>query len=259
MFDRIFILENKKIKGIEKEKKKLEKLLKSCGKIVEKKIENSDLILTMGGDGTILKAISFLKEKEIPIYGINYGKVGFLTNSSEKIEKKLKKIFKGDYRLEERLLLEISIKKSRENIYKDICLNEFLIFRKGIRIVEIKVKIDGNEIYNLRADGIIISTPTGSTSHSFSAGGPIIEPLIESILIIPISPYTLSWKPIILSSDKKIKLNIIPDGKVISDGQREFDVNKDNIIEINKSKKKAKIIIEDDFFDKLKTKFNFGK
>ncbi|MCM8833102.1 MAG: NAD(+)/NADH kinase [Candidatus Omnitrophica bacterium] len=259
MFERIFILENRKIIGVEKEKKKIEDLLKSCGKIVEKELKNPDLILTMGGDGTILKAIGLLKNQKTVIYGINYGKIGFLTNSSENIEFKIKKVLEGDFKISERMVLELMIKKNHKTIYKSKVLNDFLIFRKGIRIVEILVYIDGKEVFNFRGDGIIISTPTGSTAHSLSAGGPIICSDMECILLTPLCPYSLNTRSLVISSDKKIKIKISPQGKIIEDGQRENKIGKGEEIEIEKSKIKAKLIIEEDFFEKLKTKFNFGR
>ncbi|MCM8808786.1 MAG: NAD(+)/NADH kinase [Candidatus Omnitrophica bacterium] len=259
MFERIFILENRKIIGVEKEKKKIEDLLKSCGKIVEKELKNPDLILTMGGDGTILKAIGLLKNQKTVIYGINYGKIGFLTNSSENIEFKIKKVLEGDFKISERMVLELMIKKNHKTIYKSKVLNDFLIFRKGIRIVEILVYIDGKEVFNFRGDGIIISTPTGSTAHSLSAGGPIICSDMECILLTPLCPYSLNTRSLVIPSDKKIKIKISPEGKIIEDGQRENKIGKVEEIEIEKGKIKAKLIIEEDFFEKLKTKFNFGR
>ncbi|MFN4227540.1 MAG: NAD(+)/NADH kinase [Candidatus Ratteibacteria bacterium] len=259
MFERIFILENRKIPGIEKEKKKLEELLKSCGKIVEKKLKNPDLILTMGGDGTILKAIGLLKNAKTIIYGINYGKVGFLTNHSENIEFKIKKVLAGDFKISERMVLELKIKKNSKKIYKDKALNDFFIIRKGIRIVELHVYIEGNEIFNFRGDGIIISTPTGSTAHSLAAGGPIICSDLECFLLTPLCPYTLNTRPLVIPSNKKIKIKTSSEGKIIGDGQREYEIEENDEIEIEKSKFKAKLIIEDNFFEKLKTKFNFGK
>lgn len=257
MIKRIFILENPKIKGIQKEKRKLEKLLKSCGKIVEKKLENPDLIITMGGDGTILKAIGLLKDKETLIYGIKYGKIGFMTNTSDKIEEKIKNVLEGKYNFYKRMLLELSVKRNGKIVYKDKCLNDFLILRKGIRIVDIEVYIENKEIMKLRGDGIIISTPTGSTAHSLSAGGPIIQPDLDSILIVPVCPYSISIRPLVLSPEEKIK--IIQEGKVISDGQREFELKIGDEIYIRKSKIKANIVLEDNFFEKIRTKFNFGK
>ncbi|MCM8818717.1 MAG: NAD(+)/NADH kinase [Candidatus Omnitrophica bacterium] len=259
MIKRVFILENPKIKEIQKEKEKLEKLCKSCGKVVEKQIEKPDLIITMGGDGTILKAVGLLKNEKTLIYGIKYGKIGFMTNTPFKKEEKIKNVFRGKYKFYKRMLLELNVKRNGENIYKDQCLNDFLISRKGIRIVDIELYIGSKEIMKFRGDGIIISTPTGSTAHSLSAGGPIIQPDLDSILIVPMCPYSLSTRPLVLSPKEKIKIRIIPEGKVISDGQREFELTQMDEIYIKMSKRKAKIIIEDNFFEKLKAKFNFGK
>ncbi|MCM8786261.1 MAG: NAD(+)/NADH kinase [Candidatus Omnitrophica bacterium] len=259
MFERVFILENKKIPGVEKEKQKLEELLKSCGKIVEKELKNPDLILTMGGDGTILKAIGLLRNEKTVIYGINYGKVGFLTNSSENIEFKIRKILDGNFEISERMLLDFKVKKNHKTIYKGKVLNDILIIRKGIRIIEIYVYVNENEILNFRGDGIIISTPTGSTAHSLSAGGPIIFSDMECILLTPFCPYLLNIRHLVIPSDKKIKIKISPEGKIIEDGQRDFEIKKDQEIEIERSEFKVKLIIEEGFFEKLKTKFNFGK
>ncbi len=259
MIEKIFILENPKIEGIQKEKEKIEKLFKSCGKVVEKEFKSSDLIVTMGGDGTILKAISLLKDTKNLIYGIKYGKTGFLTNQSENLEEKIKNVIGGKYKVCKRMLLEVEIKRSGKIVYKDKVLNDFLFFRKGIRIIEIEVQIEENKVMEFRGDGVIISTPTGSTAHSLSAGGPIIYPETESILITPVCPYSLSIRPLIIPSKYKIKLKIKPNGKIICDGQRKFEMEQEDIAEIKKSKIKANLILEDNFFDKLKTKFNFGK
>jgi len=259
MIERIFILENKKIKGIEKEKKKIENLLKSCGKVVEKEFEKPDLILTLGGDGTILRAIRMIENKKTLIYGINYGKIGFLTNSSENIEEKIKNLLNGEYKISERMLLELCVERNGKNIYKEKVLNDFLIFREGIRILNIEIFIDEKEKFDYRGDGVLISTPTGSTAHSLSTGGPIIYPDLESILITPFSPYSLSIRPLVLPPETKIKIRVSFKSKIISDGQVEFNIEKDDIIKIKKSELKANLIIEDSFLNKLITKFNFGK
>lgn len=257
MIERIYILENKKIKGIEKEKEKIENMLISCGKVVEKDPDNADLIICMGGDGTILKLIGILKEPKL-IYGINYGKVGFLTNSSEKVIEKIHKILNGSFNISERMLLEVNIFRNGKLIYADKILNDFLFFRKDIRIFSIEVNIDEEKIYEFRGDGILISTPTGSTAHSFSMGGPVIYPEMECILLIPFCPYTLTTRPIIVDTNKKIEIRVDPKGEIISDGQRVYEIEKNDEIIIKICEWKAKLIIEDRFFTKLKDKFNFG-
>lgn len=260
MIERVFILENKKIEGIEEKKGRIKKMLINCGKVVEDNFANPDLILTIGGDGTILKAIGLLKNKKTLIYGIKYGKIGFLTNQVENLEEKIKRILIDEkFKLSKRMLLEVNIKRGEKKIYKDRVLNDFLITRRGIRVIEIEVFADDEKIMSFRGDGIIISTPTGSTAHSLSAGGPIINPEFDSILITPVCPYTLSIRPVILPPDKRLKIKVSPEGKIISDGQREFNLEKGDSIEIKKSKFKANLIIEEDFFEKLFKVFNFGK
>lgn len=257
MIDRVFILENKKIKGIEGEKKRVERIVKSCGKVVEKDIKNVDLLITMGGDGTLIKGFHLLGENNPLIYGIKYGKVGFLTNSNENIEEKIKKIFDGKFYLSERCLIEVKI-KNRSNTFKDICLNEVIFFRKGIRIISFSVESDKEKIFDLKGDGIIFSTPTGSTAHSLSAGGPVLSPEIDAFIIIPVMPHLLTIRPVIVKMGVKMKVN----GEIyaVVDGQREYSVDEKAEIEISVSKRKGRIILDDEkFFEKLSSKFFWSK
>ena len=257
MIDKVFILENKKIKGIEGEKERVERIVKSCGKVVEKDIKNVDLLITMGGDGTLIKGFHLLGENNPLIYGIKYGKVGFLTNSNENIEKKIKNIFEGKFYLSERYLIEIKI-KNRSGIFKDICLNEVIFFRKGIRIISFSVESDKEKIFNFKGDGIIFSTPTGSTAHSLSAGGPVLSPEIDAFIIIPVMPHLLTIRPVIVKMGVKMKVN----GEIyaVVDGQREYSVDEKAEIEISLSKRKGRIILDDKkFFEKLSSKFFWSR
>ncbi len=257
MIDRVFILENKKIKGIEGEKERVERIVKSCGKVVEKDIKNVDLLITMGGDGTLIKGFHLLGENNPLIYGIKYGKVGFLTNSNENIEEKIKNIFEGKLYLSERCLIEIKI-KNRSDIFKDICLNEVIFFRKGIRIVGFSVESDKEKIFNFKGDGIIFSTPTGSTAHSLSAGGPVLSPEIDAFVIMPVMPHLLTIRPVIVKMGVKMKVN----GEIyaVVDGQREYSVDEKAEIEISLSKRKGRIILDDKkFFEKLSSKFFWSR
>jgi len=257
MIDKVFILENKKIKGIEKEKKRVERIVKSCGKVVEKDIKNVDLLITMGGDGTLIKGFHLLGENNPLIYGIKYGKVGFLTNSNENIEEKIKNIFDGKFYLSERCLIEVKI-KNRTNIIKDICLNEVIFFRKGIRIISFSVESDKEKIFDFKGDGIIFSTPTGSTAHSLSAGGPVLSPELNAFVIIPVMPHLLTTRPVIVKMGVKMKVN--GEMSAVVDGQREYSVDEKVEIEISVSKRKGRIILDDKkFFEKLSSKFFWSK
>jgi len=256
---KVFVLAKKEIKGIEEEKRKIEALLKKWGKDVQNSPEGVDLIITMGGDGTFLKGVHLIENSGTFIYGIRYGKVGFLANSVEDIENKLKRIVAGDFKPCKRMLLDVVIKKSSKTI-KDICLNEVVAFRKGIRIISMDVTGSKEKIFSqMRGDGMIVSTPTGSTAHSLSAIGPVVAPDVECFLIIPVCPHVLSWRPVVIPSDEKITVRVSPEAALVVDGQRELELDETDTVTIKKSSKTVKIIMDDrSFFKRLTSKFNWG-
>ncbi|MCM8760355.1 MAG: NAD(+)/NADH kinase [Candidatus Omnitrophica bacterium] len=258
MIKQVFILHNPKIKGIEKVKKEIEDLLKDCGKVVEESPKDADLIITMGGDGTFLKGVHLVESPHTFVYGIKYGKVGFLTHSAEDIKEKLTKVLTGNFKISKRMMLEISVKREG-NFIKDFCLNEVLVFRKGIRIIDISVSSRKEEIFShLRCDGVIISTPTGSTAHSLSASGPVVSPEVECILLVPVAPYSLSWRPVVISSKEILSIEVSQEAVIVMDGQKEIPVESSDRIVVKKSAKKVNIVIEDGFFDRLRSKFHWG-
>lgn len=259
MIKKVFILANKKIEGIEKEKERIERLFKRCGKGVHNSPEDVDLVITMGGDGTFLKGVHLIKNSETLLYGIKYGKVGFLANSVKDIESKLKRIMDGDFKPCKRMLLDVTIRKEGRTI-RDFCLNEVVAFRKGIRIIDMTVTGGKETIFKgLRGDGLIISTPVGSTAHSLSALGPVIAPNVECLLIIPVCPHTVSWRPVIISPDEKISVTVSPEAVLVVDGQREFELSAADTVNVKKSAKTVKIIMDDgSFFKKLESKFNWS-
>jgi NAD+ kinase len=259
---KIFILDNKKIKGLDKEKERIERLLKRCAKDVQKTPEKADLIITMGGDGTFLKGVHLIKDSRTLIYGIKYGNVGFLANGAEEIDSKLKKVVKGDFKAYRRMLLDIAInKKNGGGTVKDFCLNEVVFFRKGIRIINVSVCSKKEPVFsNIRADGLIVSTPIGSTAHSLSALGPVISPCMKCMLVLPVNPHSISWRPAILPPDEKIEVRISPEASLAVDGQREFELSAGDVVTVKKSGKTVRMIMEDSsFFGKLTSKFNWGK
>jgi len=259
MIKKVFILHNPKIKGIEKERGKVEGLLKSCGKVVENSPEDVDLVITMGGDGTFLKGVHLVKAPKTFVYGVKYGKVGFLTHPAQDIEENLKRVLSGRFKTSKRILLEITVKRNGKPM-KDICLNEVVVFRKGIRIIEVSVSSKKEEIFSgLRCDGMIISTPTGSTAHSLSASGPVVSPDTECLLIVPVAPHSLCWRPVVIPSKEEISIEVSPEATVAIDGQREIDVGQGDKIVVKRSTKTVNIITDDDaFFSRLRSKFHWG-
>lgn len=168
---------------------------------------NPDFLITMGGDGTILDAVTYVRDSGIPILGINTGRLGFLANvSREKISKAIKALADGEYVLDERNLLNLS---TDLDLDLNFALNEITVSRKDTTaMVTVHTWINGDYLNSYWADGLIIATPTGSTGYSLSCGGPIIMPGSESFVITPIAPHNLNVRPFVIPNDIEIKLKV---------------------------------------------------
>jgi NAD+ kinase len=168
-----------------------------------------DLVLSVGGDGTFLETMLKVKDFGIPVAGINTGRLGFLANiSEEEINQSLEMIYKGDFEIIERCLLEMT---EPANLFDDtspVALNEFTIQKADLSMITINVYVDNTYLNTYWADGLIVSTATGSTAYNLSAGGPILSPEDESIIISPISPHNLTIRPIILSGKSRLRMVI---------------------------------------------------
>ncbi len=164
---------------------------------------DTGLFLTLGGDGTFLSAVPFVRQKKIPIAGINLGRLGFLTTS--KIES-LERLLRGDFRTERRTLLKMDCKNAPADFYP-YALNEFSIQRKGPAVLELNIKVDGAPIPRYMADGVLIATATGSTAYSMSAGGPIVMPGCKVLIVVPIAPHNLNIRPLVVSDTARIDIS----------------------------------------------------
>ncbi len=220
---------------------------------------NSDMIIILGGDGTLLRTQSKMR-KEIPIFGINMGTVGFLTEIEVKDTfKTLKKILKGDYFIEERSKLIVSHENHRYS-----ALNEVVIKTdKPSKMLHFEVIVDGEVIEEFRADGLIVSTPSGSTAYAMSAGGPIVDPKLEAFIIIPICPYKLGIRPFVVSDKSEINVRLLKKGKkaiFVMDGQINEDAEYEEEIKFKKSEKNVYFIRTSKkyFYKKVKDKLNEG-
>ena len=209
-------------------------------------IKDSDLIMSIGGDGTILSTVRKLSDKTIPILGIHIGNLGFLAQSTEEtLIDALKCLINNDYTIEEKLLLKATIKdKNKSNYY---AFNDIVIDHGNSgRVLKTRVFNNDHHINNYEGDGIIICTPTGSTGYSLSSGGPIVHSNLDVITITPISSHSLSARPIVLPSFWNIKVDFpdhFIDASLTIDGQSRINLSKDNIISISKAKFKAKLIV----------------
>lgn len=240
-----------------------EKILLTTKKLLSKKgfkiSRKPDFIIALGGDGTLLKTAAIYANKSLPILGINLGGLGFLTDVKfSQFRHILEEIKKGRYRIEKRML--VCAQSGKEILY---ALNDITICTSSPgRVVEFSARIDGEYICRFVADGIIISTPTGSTAYSLATGGPILLPCSEAIIITPISPHTLSVRPIVLPAESIIEIEIGKKGKAIlvADGQRSKNLKSGSNIKFKKAQIYVKLIkpLHATFFSTLKEKLKLG-
>jgi NAD+ kinase len=172
--------------------------------------QQCDLAIVVGGDGTILNAVRSLVHANVPLLGINVGRLGFLADiSPDELETSLDAILDDSYREEQRFLLEMQVIRDEKIIFEGDAFNDVVVHIRDVaRMIEFETRIDNEFVNHQRADGIVISTPTGSTAYALSAGGPLLHATLEAITLVPISPHTLSSRPLVVNADAQIKILI---------------------------------------------------
>ncbi len=227
--------------------------------------KSADIVIAIGGDGTIIRYAKRAALNDKPVLGINAGRVGFLANVEQNELNLLSKLKNGGYKIEPRMMLNVKICENGKTVSEYNALNDAVITSGFIsRIVDISAYVSGDAI-NYRADGLIISTPTGSTAYSMSAGGPIIDPCTENICITPICSHSLSAKPILLSANTLIKLKAHSKKRteifLTVDGRKVANIKPYTDIYITKSDKSAKLVRlnERSFYKTLSYKFSDGR
>ena len=218
----------------------LEKSGVKVAKFDKAKDISPNLALVFGGDGTILRAVEVSRDKKIPILGINLGHVGFLAEAElEHLEDVVKSIASHSWIEENRLTLEVSVFKDNNKVYSTFALNDVAIEKSEPgHMFDVILEIDSQPVSRLSGDGIVCATPTGSTAYAFSAGGPVVWPSVEAICVVPISAHALFAKPLVVSTDSKIAIEIPAkgtNGHLTADGRRSFDLFPGMRIEITKS------------------------
>jgi NAD+ kinase len=220
-----------------------------------------DLLIILGGDGTLLRAAKYTSEYDIPILGINFGRIGFLTDLEKNNISLIETIFNGNYLIDERAMIDASITKNGESLKTFRALNDVVISRGNFsKMIDLDLYIDQAHFSELRADGLIICTPTGSTAYSLSAGGAVIDPTSELIGITPICAHTLKSRPLIVNQNRKIKIkhreaiNDLSYIAVDGDFAIPFEMNCDVDIKISDKKVKLIRIINRNFYAILKEK-----
>ena len=224
-------------------------IFEHCSIINQEEVyEDLDAIICIGGDGTFLKVARKSYQKDIPILGINLGHLGFLTEiDKDEIESAIQNLFLGDFTIEKRMLLEGTVYENDKVIHKNIALNDVVVSRVALsRILHLKMYLNGAFADSFPGDGIIIASPTGSTAYSLSAGGPIVEPDTEIMVITPICPHTLYSRSVITKGQTTVKLEIdsgyVNDAMLTFDGQIGFEISNNHSIEIKMADKYVKII-----------------
>ncbi|MDH4097711.1 MAG: NAD(+)/NADH kinase [Nitrospira sp.] len=225
----------------------------------------ADVLLILGGDGTILHAARLAAERSIPILGVNMGGLGFLTEVRlDDLYASLDRVFANDFVLDERLMLQIHVHRHGETVARGIVLNDVVISKGTLaRMIELKIAIQGQFVTNLRADGLIVGTPTGSTAYSLSAGGPIINPAVQSLILTPISPHTLTHRPLIVPGNVEIEVTLTSrdDGAMATlDGQVGIAMTQGDTVVIQASEHRTKLIRfpESHYYEVLREKLKWG-
>jgi NAD+ kinase len=188
--------------------------------------QTADLAIVVGGDGTMLGAARHLAPWAVPLAGINHGRLGFITDIAlQDAHAALANLLQGRFESEERLLLAGEIMRDGQSLYSDTALNDVVVNRAGRgSMIELRIDIDGTYMYTLRADGLIIASPTGSTAYALSASGPILYPGMQAMVIVPISPQTLSNRPIVLPDTALLSLTVIATGRAEHGVSVHFDM-----------------------------------
>lgn len=225
-----------------------------------------DLAIVVGGDGTLLNSARTLVDFQVPILGVNLGRLGFLVDvSPEEFDGQLDQILAGRYREEHRSLLHAQISRKAGIVTEATALNDVVIHKSDMaRMIEVEAFLDGRFITAYRADGLIIATPTGSTAYALSCGGPIVHPSLETMLLVPICPHTLTQRPLLLSADGVVELHVSPHSStemlVTCDGQVSLEIRPDDRVMIRKKRRRLRLLhpADYDYFELLRAKLHWG-
>lgn len=221
-------------------------------KIHERTYKNTfDMLLSFGGDGTILKTARVARKLDIPILGVNVGTIGFLTSVADfsDLDVAIDKIKSKNYSYEERSMIDARVYRDGKEIFKSYAVNEATFMTVNIgRMAKYKITVgkENSPLTEMNADGLIIATPTGSTAHSFSAGGPIVSPSVNCFIITALYPHTLNQRSIVVNDNKELYVNILSDEQIVDiDGRVEYKLNTGDIVKIKKLKKTIRYIVFD--------------
>ncbi|MCS5710458.1 NAD(+) kinase [Candidatus Berkiella aquae] len=225
-----------------------------------------DLVIVVGGDGSLLDAARSVVDHDVPVVGVNRGRLGFLTDiSPQALTQSLGPILRGEFQEEFRFFLEMQLVREDNIVSTGTALNDVVLYSGDIaRMMDFQVIIDDQFVYRQRSDGLITATPTGSTAYALSGGGPILHPSLAAIVMVPMHPHTLSSRPIVVDSNAKIELHIMPDSllnpRLSCDGQIHFDAKPDDRIVIKRKSKQLRLLhpTDYDYYYTLRSKLGWS-
>ncbi|PTU74785.1 NAD(+) kinase [Pseudomonas mangrovi] len=228
--------------------------------------EVCDLVIVVGGDGSMLGAARALARYETPVVGVNRGSLGFLTDIlPEEVEARISEVLEGRYLVETRFLLESEARRHQEVIGQADALNDVVLHPgKSNRMIEFELYIDGQFVCSQKADGLIVATPTGSTAYALSAGGPIMHPRLDALVVVPMYPHTLSSRPIVVDGSSELKIVVSPNiqiyPQVSCDGQNHFTCAPGDTVTIRKKPQKLRLIhpLDHNYYEICRTKLGWG-
>ena len=229
---------------------------------LDRELPNADMVICFGGDGTILHMAKAATRRGIPMLGVNIGTMGFMAELESTELDRLKQLATGNYRIDKRMMLDVVVQRDRDIIFHDICLNDAVITKGAVaRIVHLAVKCDGTQAMECGGDGVVIATPTGSTAYSLSAGGPIVEPEADNIIITPICSHDVVSRCIVASGQRVITVGMTSASRrnayLSADGGKTIRLNMGDEVIIRKSHLATQLVRLNDrsFYDVVNMKF----
>ncbi|RZU47232.1 NAD+ kinase [Fluviicoccus keumensis] len=227
--------------------------------------EMCDLVIVVGGDGSLLHAARALARFKTPVLGVNRGRLGFLTDiSPDELITKVSEVLSGNYTMDHRFLLNLEVRSNGSPVSESVALNDVVLHAgKSVHMIEFELYVEGEFVYRQRSDGLIIATPTGSTAYALSGGGPIMHPKLDAIVVVPMHPHTLSSRPIVVDGNSEIKIRICETRirpMVSPDGHSGINLNPGDWLYIKKHPFKLRLIHPPgyDFYAACRTKLGWG-
>lgn len=230
------------------------------------RLKETSLVLTLGGDGTFLAGARLAAPRGIPLLGVNLGRLGFLTElEAEQVEGGLARFIEGDYRVEERTMLQVTLRRENRNLVRAIGLNEVVVNRAGnARLLRVEIDVGGQAVGVIDSDGIMVATATGSTAYALASGGPILEPTLRDLVIVPINPFALTVRPIVFPPGQDISLAIVrgPAEMRVDGGRRSRSVETGDTIRCGSHPRRLKVVRfspPERFYRRLGEKLGWGR